>query len=131
MCQRPLTVLKCFRCSISADRSPNPVAGTFWLHSLKTPFSDEILQFRFQAQFLILLAGYGAEVSAQTGEGLQIQTPGEDSFLFSPLSPFRPLCGSVHLRFEKHYGKWRAVIAYVVAKYLDCGMLKNGYAVTD
>ena len=95
LCQMPLTVLKCFGCSISPDRSQNPVAGTFWLHSLKTPFSDEILQFRFQAQFLILLAGYGAEVSAQTGEGLQIQTPGEDSFLFSPLSPFRPLCGSV------------------------------------
>jgi len=35
---------------------------------------------------------------------------------------FDRFVGQYDLRFEKHYGKWRAVIAYVVAKYLDCGM---------
>ncbi|HJZ12569.1 MAG TPA: transposase zinc-binding domain-containing protein [Acidobacteriota bacterium] len=41
---------------------------------------------------------------------------------------FDRFVGEYDLRFDKHYGKWRAVMAYVVAKYLDCGMLKNGFA---
>lgn len=41
---------------------------------------------------------------------------------------FDRFVGEYDLRFEKHYGKWRAVVAYAVAKYLDCGMLKNGFA---
>jgi Transposase zinc-binding domain/Putative transposase len=30
--------------------------------------------------------------------------------------------------FAKEFGRWRAVIADVVEKYLDCGILKNGFA---
>ena len=36
--------------------------------------------------------------------------------------------GEYDLRFEKEYGKSRPVVADVVGKYLDCGMLKNGFA---
>ena len=35
---------------------------------------------------------------------------------------FDRFVGEYDLRFDKHYGKWRAVMAYVVAKYLDCGI---------
>ncbi len=39
---------------------------------------------------------------------------------------FRPLCGRIRSALQKHYGKWRAVIVDVVAKYLDCGMVASG-----
>src|SRR3990172_2041074 len=41
---------------------------------------------------------------------------------------FDRFVGEYDLRFEKHCGAWRPVIARVVEKYLDCGILKNGFA---
>ena len=41
---------------------------------------------------------------------------------------FDRFVGEYDQRFEKHYGKWRCVISRVVGKYLDCGILKNGFA---
>ena len=41
---------------------------------------------------------------------------------------FGRFVGEYDLRYSRHYGKWRSVITPTVEKYLDCGMLKNGFA---
>ena len=38
---------------------------------------------------------------------------------------FDHFMGIYDLRFEREYGRWRPVIARVVGKYFDYGMLKN------
>ena len=34
-------------------------------------------------------------------------------------------------RFENKYGYWRGFVDTVVARYLDCGTVEAGYAITD
>jgi hypothetical protein len=79
---------------------------------------------------LKLYAGYAtAGVCPNTQQKIYRQRHPEKCPYYSVLfHHFDRFAGEYDLRFEKHYGKWRAVISRVVQKYLDCGILKNGFA---
>ncbi|MCI0606295.1 transposase zinc-binding domain-containing protein, partial [bacterium] len=41
---------------------------------------------------------------------------------------FERFAAEYEFRFEKHYGKWRSIIRSTVERFINCGVLKNGFA---
>jgi hypothetical protein len=66
---------------------------------------------------------------AEKQKGVYRQRHPEKTPFYSVLfHHFDRFVGEYDLRFERRYGRWRPVISRVVEKYLDCGILKNGFA---
>jgi hypothetical protein len=91
-------------------------------------FSTVKVVVRQVAQFLKRLPAMRGQQCAQKQQNVYRQRHPEKTPFYSVLfHHFDRFAGQYDLRFEKHYGKWRPVIPRVVQKYLNCGILKNGF----
>jgi len=70
----------------------------------------------------------GKECPHKTEKVYRPRRPERSPFYSVLFHYFERFAAEYEFRFEKHFGRWRSIVRSTVEKFIDCGVLKNGFA---